>query len=85
MNLRKMFKKGGVKTIRTRKRTIKSVKNNTSNVVTKDKRKFSSSSINKTKLSEIDENYNDITPENDSIVYFLILAHGAVNYIDYEP
>jgi hypothetical protein len=77
-------KKGGTRTNR-RKKTVKSAKKNTSNVVTKDKRKFISSSINKTKLSEIDENYNDITPENDSIVYFLILAHGSVNYIDYEP
>ena len=80
-------KKGGTRTNRRtnrRKKTIKSAKN-TSDVVTKDKRKFISSSINKTKLSEIDENYNDITPENDSIVYFLILAHGAVNYFDYEP
>jgi len=37
--------------------------------------------------NDIDDTYDDIIPENDSIVYFLILSHGAVrfntNYIPY--
>jgi len=31
---------------------------------------------------DIDDTYNDIIPENDSIVYFLILSHGSVNFIN---
>jgi hypothetical protein len=50
-----------------------------------DKRKFtaindSTNTQNKMKLSEIDENYSDIIPENDNIVYFLILSHGSVRF-----
>jgi len=37
------------------------------------------------KLSKIDENYSDIIPENDNIVYFLILSHGSVDFKDNVP
>jgi hypothetical protein len=32
----------------------------------------------------IDGNYNDTIPENDSIVYFLILSHGSVNFVNHD-
>lgn len=35
--------------------------------------------------ADIDDTYNDIIPENDSIVYFLILSHGSVNYYKNKP
>lgn len=59
--------------------------------VKKDKRKFAaiddSSKIaqSRDELSKIDENYNDIIPENDNIVYFLILSHGSVDFKDNVP
>ena len=57
----------------------------------KDKRKFAaiddSTKITQStyELSKIDENYNDIIPENDNIVYFLILSHGSVDFKDNIP
>jgi len=57
----------------------------------KDKRKFAaiddSNKITQStdELSKIDENYSDIIPENDNIVYFLILSHGSVDFKDNVP
>jgi len=80
-------KKYGGKPTRRRKRTIKKKLKNASSK----KRQFSSSIFtsyleNKTPFNQIDTNYNDIIPENDSIVYFLILSHGSVIFRnDTEP